>query len=71
MVRRSEEVLPRMLVACGHAFCEDCLSRMLRCAPPGQHFRQLAPSKAVLQAVREVQQIAILVEEPPAVDDKI
>jgi hypothetical protein len=21
------------LLPCGHAFCEDCLSRMLRCAP--------------------------------------
>ena len=25
-------VVPRMLVACGHAFCEACLDRMLRCA---------------------------------------
>jgi hypothetical protein len=26
-------VVPRMLVACGHTFCEGCLSKMLRCAP--------------------------------------
>jgi hypothetical protein len=25
-------VVPRMLVACGHTFCEPCLSAMLRCA---------------------------------------
>jgi hypothetical protein len=25
-------VVPRMLVTCGHAFCEACLARMLRCA---------------------------------------
>jgi hypothetical protein len=27
-----EGVVPRMLVACGHSFCEDCLATMLRCA---------------------------------------
>ena len=25
-------VVPRMLVACGHDFCEACLDAMLRCA---------------------------------------
>jgi hypothetical protein len=27
-------VVPRMLVACGHDFCEACLGEMLRCAGP-------------------------------------
>jgi ankyrin repeat protein len=27
-------VVPRMLVACGHDFCEGCLDAMLRCAGP-------------------------------------
>jgi hypothetical protein len=25
-------VVPRMLVQCGHDFCEGCLNEMLRCA---------------------------------------
>jgi hypothetical protein len=25
-------VVPRLLVACGHDFCEGCLDEMLRCA---------------------------------------
>jgi hypothetical protein len=27
-------VVPRMLVACGHDFCESCLDEMLRCVGP-------------------------------------
>ena len=27
-------VVPRILVACGHDFCEACLDAMLRCAGP-------------------------------------
>jgi SWI/SNF-related matrix-associated actin-dependent regulator 1 of chromatin subfamily A len=35
-------VVPRMLVACGHTFCEPCLSMMLRCAA---RTRTQAPSR--------------------------
>ena len=54
-----------MLVTCGHAFCEGCLSRMLRCAPP------TFSATASLRSFRpsEVQQKAM--EELPAVDDKL
>jgi hypothetical protein len=55
--------VPRILV-CGHAFCEGCLSRMLRCAPP-IIFGDCEPPK--LQAVRSSAEKAI--EESPAVDD--
>jgi hypothetical protein len=55
-----------MLVTCGHAFCEGCLSRMLRCAPA----RPSLSATGTLKSFRpsEVQQKAI--EESPAVDDK-
>ena len=53
----------------GHAFCEGCLSRMLRCAPRGQHFRQPAPSKASDRQKFSRKQYMI-VQESPAVDNK-
>ena len=54
-----------MLVTCGHAFCEGCLSRMLRCAPP-IIFGDCQPAK--LQTVRSLAENAI--EESAAADDK-
>ena len=55
-----------MLVTCGHAFCEGCLSRMLRCAPA----RPTLLATGYLKRFRpsEVQQKAV--EESPAIDDK-
>jgi len=38
-------VVPRMLVACGHDFCEVCLDEMLRCAAA---IRAIACSRARL-----------------------
>jgi hypothetical protein len=54
-------------VTCGHAFCEGCLSQMLRCAPA----RPLLSATGTLKSFRpsEVQQKSI--EERPAADDKI
>ena len=57
--------MPRILVTCGHAFCEGGLSCMLRCAPP-IIFGDCQPPK--LQAVRSSAEQAI--EESLAVDDK-
>jgi hypothetical protein len=53
------------MLPCGHAFCEGCLSRMLRCAPP-MISGDCQPPK--LQAVRSSAEQAI--EESPALDDK-
>ena len=59
-----------MLVTCGHAFCEGCLSRMLRCAPARPTLPATSTLKSLALSVRpsKVQQKAI--EEPPAVDNK-
>jgi hypothetical protein len=39
----SGAVVPRILVACGHTFCEKCLSMMLRCAT---HARRHVPLRS-------------------------
>ena len=58
------------MLPCGHAFCEGCLSRMLRCAPARPTLSATGTLKSLALSVRPSEVEQKVIEEPPVVDNK-